>query len=88
MIREPFETWLAAANEPVGRGHDDEPGIVLLWRDGDGLVQHAAVTLGDGRALHKPSQAWCSPCLVWTVRDVVLRSRRPGCRLERHRIVG
>lgn len=27
----------------------------MVWRDRDGSVQHAAVTLDDGWALHKPS---------------------------------
>jgi hypothetical protein len=84
MQREPFEAWLAASTRPGGR--DDEPGTVLVWRSGDGLVQHAAVTLGDGWALHKPSQGWMSPTKVLRVRDVKLSSRAPGRHLRRHRM--
>lgn len=54
MQREPFENWLATSCRPGGR--DDHVGTVLVWRDGKRSVQHAAVTLGGGWALHKPSQ--------------------------------
>lgn len=82
--REPFEDWLAAATRPGGR--DDQPGTVLVWRDRDQVLQHAAVTLGDGWALHKPSQGWMSPTLVLPVRDVILSSRTRGQFLERRAI--
>lgn len=88
MFQEPFERWLAEWSKPVeGRGHDGAAGTVLVWRDAEGLAQHAAVTLGDGWALSKPSQAWCSPRLVWDVRSTILRGRRPGSRLYRHRLL-
>lgn len=54
MQREPFETWLSQQTRAGGR--DGEAGTVLVWRSPDGLLQHAAVTIGDGWALHKPSQ--------------------------------
>jgi hypothetical protein len=81
MQREPFETWLAAATDPGGR--DDHPGTVLLWRDSDQAVAHAAVTLGDGWALHKPSQGWMSPTKVLPVRGAIFSSRARGLHLQR-----
>lgn len=51
------------------------PGVVLVWRGAEGVAAHAAVTVGDGYALSKPSQAWCSPCLVWTVRETITAVR-------------
>ena len=81
MQREPFEAWLAAATRPGG--HDDEPGTVLVWRSASGLVQHAAVTLGAGWALHKPSQGWMSPTKVLTVDQVKGSARSVDRRLTR-----
>lgn len=85
MLRKPFEDWLAAATRPAGV--DDVPGTVLVWRSADGLVQHAAVTLGSGWALHKPSQGWMSPTKVLTVAECKTSSRAVGRRLERHTII-
>lgn len=82
MQREPFEEWLADVTVPGGR--DDEPGTVLVWRSPEGLVQHAAVTLGGGWALHKPSQGWVSPVQVLTADEVKRASRQPGRRLHRY----
>lgn len=62
VLREPFEEWLT--RNTVKGGRDDEPGTVFVWRDREGLVQHAAVTIGAGWALHKPSQGWMSPIKV------------------------
>ncbi len=81
MQREPFEEWLSDVTEPGGR--DDEPGTVLLWRSASGLLQHAAVTLGDGWALHKPSQGWMSPVQVLSVRDVFRSARASDRRVSR-----
>jgi hypothetical protein len=87
MQREPFESWLTSATRPGGR--DDVPGTVLVWRSvADGLLQHAAVTLGDGWALHKQSQCWYSPRLVLRTADVIAGSRTAGWRLSRRRITG
>ena len=63
------------------------PGVVLVWRDGAGEPQHAAVTLGSGWALHKPSQGWMSPTLVLRVDELIRGVRRRGLRLSRYRIV-
>jgi cell wall-associated NlpC family hydrolase len=81
MQREPFEEWLSDVTEPGGR--DDDPGTVLVWRSAAGVVQHAAVTLGDGWALHKPSQGWMSPVKVLAVRDAIRSARAPDRRLVR-----
>ena len=84
MLREPFEEWLAASTVPGGA--DDGAGTVMVWRSPDGLVQHAAVVLGDGFALHKPSQGWQSPTKVLTAHEVKMSSRAAGRRLHRHRL--
>jgi len=85
MFQEPFEEWLAEQAEPIrgtGRGH--RPGVVLVWRDTDGLAVHAAVTIGDGYALSKPSQSWCSPRVVWTVRETIMAARHAGATVSRY----
>ncbi|MGP3921461.1 hypothetical protein [Nonomuraea sp. 10N515B] len=84
MLRELFEDWLA--QHTAKGGHDDEPGTVLVWRSADGAVQHAAVTLGDGWALHKPSQGWMSPTKVLALRDLKYSARARGQRLHRHHL--
>lgn len=84
MQREPFEEWLAANTDTGGR--DDEVGTVLVWRSPTGGVQHAAVTLGGGFALHKPSQGWMSPTKVLTVDEVKASARAVGRRLLRYRL--
>ncbi len=78
---ESFEAWLTD-HCTVG-GTDDLPGAVLAWRDAGGTATHAAVTLGDGWALHKPGQEWYSPRQVLTVADVVGLGP-PGLTLHRH----
>jgi hypothetical protein len=82
MQREPFEEWLSDTTRPGGQ--DDDPGTVFVWRSPDGLAQHAAVTLGAGWALHKPSQGWMSPTKTLTVTDVKHSSREKGRRLQRY----
>ncbi|MEV4262145.1 hypothetical protein [Kribbella sp. NPDC049584] len=86
MLREPFEQWLADHTERGGR--DDVPGTVFVWRDTASRVQHAALTIGDGWMLHKPSQSWMTPRKVRTVGEVKRATRTAGWRLERHRVVG
>ena len=85
MQREAFEEWLAANTNEGGRDHD--VGTVLVWRSPEGAVQHAAVTLGHGFALHKPSQGWMSPTKVLTVAEVKASARGVGRRLHRYRLV-
>jgi hypothetical protein len=85
MQREPFEAWLAAASRPGG--HDGQAGTVLVWRETDQTVQHAAVTLGDGWMLHKPSQGWMSPTMVVTAREAILSVRARGQHLLRRTLL-
>ena len=82
MLQEPFETWLRESSRTGG--DDSQPGTVLVWRDAEGVAQHAAVTLGGGWGLHKPSQCWWTPRTVLTVRDLVRSSRSPGLRIHRY----
>ena len=84
MLREPFEDWLAG--HTAKGGHDDEPGTVLVWRSVDGAAQHAAVTLGDGWALHKPSQGWMSPTKILALRDMKYSARVRGRHLHRRHL--
>jgi len=60
---------------------------VLVWRSLDGAAQHAAMTLGGGFALHKPSQGWMSPTKVLVVPEVKASARAVGRRLMRYRLV-
>lgn len=82
---EPFERWLGTACTPGGDAK--EPGVVLVWRGRSGQPVHAAVTIGDGWAVEKPSKDWHSPFAVAAVRDIMRMSRHPGERVERH-IIG
>ncbi len=82
---EPFEVWLASRCAPGGDTKD--PGVVLLWRGRSGAPIHAAVTIGGGWGLEKPSKDWHSPFAVVTVDDIMRMSRHPGERVERHSIV-
>jgi cell wall-associated NlpC family hydrolase len=83
MQREPFEDWLSSCTRAGGK--DADPGTVLVWRGAEGQAEHAAVALGDGWALHKPSQGWMSPTKVLRVHDVKASARCPGLRLSRRR---
>jgi hypothetical protein len=86
MQRQPFDAWLAEHTTRGGR--DDVPGTVFVWRDTNRAVQHAAVTLGGGFMLHKPSQSWLSPRKVRTVAEVRRSTRTVGWHLHRHTIPG
>ena len=81
MGREPFEVFLTERTRPGG--DDAQPGTVLLWRSADRLIQHAAVTLGEGWAFHKASQVWTSPRVVLSVDALKRAARERGKRLER-----
>lgn len=82
MEQEPFDSWLAAHTS--AGGDDRTPGTVMVWRDAEGLAQHAAVVLGGGWALHKRSQGWMSPTKVLGVRDLTFEVRCRGWHLQRH----
>lgn len=80
----PFDHWLITACK---RGGDpSQPGAVLVWRDRTGSPVHAAVTLGGGWGLEKPSRDWHSPHAVLSVADIMKMSRHTGERVERHTI--
>lgn len=81
MQREPFAAFLRDRTVPGGQ--DTQPGTLLLWRSGNGLAQHAAVTLGGGWALHKPAQTWWTPRTVLSVPELKTATRTRGWRLER-----
>lgn len=86
--REPFENWLSEHATPVrGTRRDHQPGVVLVWRNRDGMAEHAAVTIGGGYVLSKPSQAWFSPRVVWTVQETIAASRYRGVALSRYFMV-
>jgi hypothetical protein len=84
MQREPFDRWLAGNTTPGGR--DDVPGTVFVWRDAARAVQHAAITIGAGWMLHKPSQSWMTPRKIRTVAEVRRSTRTAGWHLRRHRL--
>jgi cell wall-associated NlpC family hydrolase len=88
MQREEFEDWLAARTRTASGRDDSTPGLVLVWRGEDAAVEHAAVSLGAGWALHKPSQGWMSPTTVLTVREMIRGARAKGLRLHRYKIYG
>jgi cell wall-associated NlpC family hydrolase len=81
MQRDPFERWLA--DNTVAGGRDDVPGTVFVWRDAAQAVQHAAITIGAGWMLHKPSQSWMTPRKIRTVAEVRRATRTAGWRLGR-----
>ncbi|WP_152365640.1 hypothetical protein [Microlunatus speluncae] len=87
VLQEPLEQWLVNRTTPIHRrDHDHHPGVVLVWRNSAGTAEHAAVTIGDGYALSKPSQAWCSPRAVWTVPETIMAARYRGLRLHRYQL--
>lgn len=86
MQRQPFEDWLAVKTRRGG--DDDEPGTVLVWRTPNGDADHAAVCLGGGWAVHKPSQGWMSPIMALTVAEVKASTRLRGIRLYRYQLTG
>lgn len=84
MQTEDFAKWLSHRTSPwTGTDRDAAPGTVLTWTE-RGQLAHAAVTIGDGWVLNKPSQSWSSPRLVWSTRDLVQSWRLPGTKLSRH----
>lgn len=85
MQLQPFEAWLTECTEPGGT--DSDLGTVLVWRDATGQLSHAAVTLGGGWLLHKPSQGWMSPRKVLEVANGKMSSRMPGRYLSRRRLI-
>lgn len=88
LQREPMETWLRERTRLLPRHDtDDTLGIVYVWRTPDGLIDHAAVSLGEGHSFHKPSCGWMSPTKVLTTRELMASARVPGRRVRRHRLL-
>jgi len=81
---EPFDTWLDAST--VRGGRDSDVGTVYMWRTLDGCSVHAAIGIGDGWALEKPSRDWHSPRGIVAVADLVRANTYRGQRLSRHRL--
>ena len=79
-----FDEWLGEACAPGGE--DDASGTVLVWRTKAGDAFHAAITIGDGWVLEKPSREWWTPRAVHAIKDVIRANRTAGLRLERHHI--
>ncbi len=84
VMREPFDAWLTKHTRRGGS--DDGAGTVLVWRAPDGQADHAAVTIGGGWLLHKPSQGWMSPWKILTVAGGKSSARARGRRLTRHQL--
>lgn len=80
-----FDAWLARRTRPAGGSGG--LGTVLVWRVG-GEAVHAAVELGGGWALEKPSQEWHAPRAVVRTSDLIRVTRARGQRLERHTLTG
>lgn len=82
-----FSSWVEERTVPVlGTEHDDAPGTVLVWTE-RGVLAHAAVTIGGGWALSKPSQSWSSPRVIWHIQDTILGWRFAGTRVHRYSLV-
>jgi len=64
---EPFMRWLEG--HAVQTDEMDPLGTVLVWRDAQARVQHAAVALGNGWVFHKEAQAWFAPRQVVRLED-------------------
>lgn len=80
----PFEEWLADAAYATATRDTEAVGVVMVWRDASGRANHAAVTLGSGWALHKPSQGWMSPSTVLRTDALIKSVRVTGLRMQRY----
>ena len=76
MEHEQFEAWLGARQ--IQPGKPEDLGAVLLWRDHESVLQHAAVSLGDGLVFHKEAQTWWTPRQVVRLEDVFDRWQEAG----------
>lgn len=82
-----FDAWLRRRTRPSRDSRSSGLGTVLVWRI-DGEAVHAAVELGAGWALEKPSQEWHAPRAVVRTTDLIEVTRTRGQRLERHTLIG
>jgi hypothetical protein len=84
---EPFLEWLRVSTHPVtGTACDTEPGVVFVWTEHE-MIAHAAISIGGGWMLSKPSQCWNSPRLVRNLREDVHGWRFPGTRVSRYQLI-
>ena len=65
---------------------DQEIGTVLVWRTDAGEAAPAALTLSEGRLLHKASQGWMTPTVVLSVHEGKMAARYAGLHLSRRRL--
>lgn len=80
---EPFERWLERFTRPSESSvqlplEPPELGSVLVWRDENARVQHAAVSLGAGFVLHKEAQGWYAPRQVGGLKDALAQWQDSG----------
>ena len=83
VTQDVFAEFLTRRAEPISGSHaDNTAGVIFTWTlNGD--LAHAAVTIGDGWCVVKPSQSWSSPRVVWTVPEVVASWRFKGTKMQR-----
>ncbi|MDO4607348.1 MAG: hypothetical protein Q4B12_08525 [Bowdeniella nasicola] len=87
VTQDVFTEFLERRAEPLKDNRADATaGVIFTWTL-HGELAHAAVTLGDGWSLVKPSQSWSSPRLVWTVPEVVASWRIKGATMQRWMLV-
>lgn len=80
---EPFERWLgrfSPLSERLAQASLEaaDVGLVIVWRDENTRIQHAAVTLGAGFVLHKEAQGWYAPRQVVGLEDALARWQDSG----------
>lgn len=74
--RETFATWLDQCQPR--RGEATALGAILLWIDDRYMLQHVAVSLGDGYVFHKEAQTWWSPWQVVRLPEAIGRWQDVG----------
>jgi hypothetical protein len=86
MHAPPFLRWLeraAVMSDSAETLHDvAQMGTVLVWRDAAGVVQHAALSLGEGWLFHKEAQGWFTPRQVVRLTDALGRWQHEGWSLS------
>ncbi len=77
---EPFERWLEqfSLSDSAQMTRAPALGQVLVWRDENVRVQHAAVSLGKDFVLHKEAQGWYAPRQVSRLDETLARWQDDG----------
>lgn len=77
---EPFERWLKQFSLSDSAHILESPalGQILVWRDDNARVQHAAVSLGESFVLHKEAQGWYAPRQVSRLAETLTRWQEDG----------